>query len=141
MWLHRNELSRDEKRQRALYLSLRDELDYHLIEYALVEPYFDFLKSNTDYPFVNKRELKPRAKVVEKENSMMNGFIIIFTEDALPSEMKKNIRFFDTNKITKENLGELKLTGLNPSDRFQKQQKYLESRRFHELLESLMNVD
>ncbi len=141
MWLHKNELSREERSARALYLALRDELDQYLIEFALVDSYANFQKAKEKYPFVEKRELKPRAKVREVENSLMNSFIVIFAEDEIPQEMKKNIRYFSNNKVTKEHLGELKLIGLNLSDRFQKQMKYFESNKFNDLLRMLLPVD
>lgn len=141
MWLHLNELSAEEKKVRTLYKALRTELDGYLTELALVDSYNNFLKANQPYPFVEKRELKPRAKVMEIENNLINGFIVIFSEGVIPPDMKKYIRYFDDNKVKKENLGMLKLTGLNFSDRFQTQQKYFESVRFYELLRDLLPVD
>ncbi|MDH4184086.1 MAG: hypothetical protein OEV92_07690, partial [Nitrospinota bacterium] len=141
MWLHKNELSRDDKNVRALYIALRDELDIYLIDYALVESYRNTQIKGEPYPFVAMRDLKPRAKVAELENKLMNPFIVIFTERSLESEIKKNIRFFTHNKLTKENLGELKLTGLNLADRFHAKMKYFESNRFFSVLRELMPVD
>jgi len=141
MWLHKNELSHEEKQVRSLYKALRDELDIYLIDHALIDSYQNFLNAGLPYPFVEKRELKPRAKVMEVENSLMNSFIVVFFEDVVPAEMKKYIRYFNDNKVTKENLGELKLTGLNFADRFQTQQKYFESNSFYKLLRQLMPVD
>ncbi|VAX21269.1 hypothetical protein MNBD_NITROSPINAE01-1301 [hydrothermal vent metagenome] len=141
MWLNINELSADEKKVRALYQSLRDDLQQNLIDFALVESYENFLKAGEHYPFVEKRELKPRAKVHERENSLMNSFIVLFTEYPLTQSMKKNIRYFDSNKVTKENFGEMKLTSMKLADRFQAQQKYFESDKFYDLLRSLLSVD
>ncbi|MBI4667193.1 MAG: hypothetical protein HY751_12385 [Nitrospinae bacterium] len=141
MWLHKNELSREEKRSRAVYKFLRDDMEQYLMDFALVDSYQNFLDAGAEFPFVEKRELKPRSKVVEQENQLVNSFIVIFSEDAMPPEMKKNIRFFDNNKVTKENLGELKLTGLNISDRFQTKQKYFETNGFYDLLRALLPVD
>ena len=141
MWLHRNELSYDERRLRALYDSLREDLTRYLVEFSLVDSYNNFLKVDEPYPFVEKRELKPRAKVVERENGLINSFIVVFAEGTAPQEMKKYLRHFDNNKVTKENLAELKLTGLNVADRFQKQQKYFETSQFYVLLRSLLKVD
>lgn len=141
MWLHRNELSKEEKRTRALYRALRDELDTYLIDFALPDSYRNFRKANVPYSFVEKRELKPRAKVSEIENSLMNTFIVIFTEQSIPQDMQKYIRYFANNKVTKENLGELKLTGLNMPDRFQTNMKYFENIRFYDLLRDLLPVD
>ena len=141
MWLHKNELSKEERQVRLLYQALRDELDSYLIDYALVESYANTQAKGEPYPFVVMRDLKPRAKVAEMENNMMNAFIVIFTERALDSDIKKNIRFFSHNKVTKENLGELKLTGLNLADRFLAKMKYFESNQFYTLLRDLMPVD
>lgn len=141
MWLHRNELSREEKNLRSLYESLREELEYHLIERSLVESYARFVKAKEPYPFVEKRELKPRAKVLEREHPLLSGFIVLFAEEQIPQELKKNVRFFDSNKVTKESLTELKLTGYNISDRFQAKQKYFETARFYDLMKALLPVD
>jgi len=141
MWAHKNELSREERQVRLLYQALRDELDSYLIDYALVESFSNTQEKGEPYPFVSMRDLKPRAKVGEMENKLMNAFIVIFTERSLDSDIKKNIRFFAHNKVTKENLGELKLTGLNLADRFHAKMKYFESNRFFTLLRDLMPVD
>ncbi|MDH5508826.1 MAG: hypothetical protein OEZ32_00555 [Nitrospinota bacterium] len=141
MWLHKNDLSKEEKQVRLLYQALRNELDSYLIDYALVDSYVNTLEKGEPYPFVSMRDLKPRAKVGEMENKLMNAFIVIFTERALDSDIKKYIRFFSHNKVTKENLGELKLTGLNLADRFHAKMKYFESVRFFTLMRDLMLVD
>ncbi len=141
MWFHTNELSYDEKRVRSLYDYLSQELEKNLLHHGLVESYSRFVETNTAYPFVEMRELKPRAKVVESENSLLEGFIVIFAEGAIPQQMKKYIRYFDYNKINKENMGELKLGGVNFSDQFQTQQRYFETKNFYSLLKSLLQVD
>lgn len=139
--MHKNELSLEDRRVRSLYMALRDELDGYLIDYALLDSHRNFLAKGEAYPFVTMRDLKPRAKVAELENKLMNAFIVIFSERALESGMKKNIRFLAHNKVTKENLGELKLTGLNLADRFQTKMKYFESAGFFTFLRELMPVD
>ncbi|HEB72383.1 MAG TPA: hypothetical protein ENI77_07150 [Nitrospirae bacterium] len=141
MQLHKTELNHQEKQVRELYRALRDELDVYLTDFALDDSYNNFRKASKPYPFVEKRELKPRAKVSEEESSLMNSFIVIFTEWAVPDDMKKYIRYFSNNKVTKENLGELSLAGLNLADRFQKQMKYFETSRFKALLKDLLPVD
>jgi hypothetical protein len=141
MWLHKNELSQEERKVRALYKFLRDDLEHYLVDFALVDSYFNFINAGLPFPFVEKRDLKPRSKMLEMENHLMNSFITIFSEGSIPPEMKKNIRHFDNNKVTKENLGELKLTGLSIPDRFRTSQKYFETHGFYDLLRSLLPVD
>ena len=141
MWLHKNELSGEEKKVRALYKFLRDDLDHYLVDFALVDSYFNFIKAGQPFPFVEKRTLKPRSKMMEQENHLTNSFIVIFSEGSIPQEMKKNIRHFDSNKVTKENLGELKLTGLTVPDKFRTSQKYFETHGFYDLLRTLLPVD
>lgn len=141
MQLHKTELNYQEKQIRGLYRTLRDELDVYLIDFALDDSYSNFRKASKPYSFVEKRELKPRAKVSEAESSLMNSFIVIFCEWPVPDNMKKYIRYFANNKVTKENLGDLNLSGLNFSDRFQKEMKYFETVRFKDLLRDLLPVD
>ncbi|MFW2331285.1 MAG: hypothetical protein ACN4E2_03180 [Nitrospinota bacterium] len=141
MFRKSSELSFEERRNRALYRFLSEDLKRFLIEYALVESLDNFNKAKVDYPFVEKRELKPRAKVSESESQYTNSFILIMTEAAISAELKKYIRFFDDNKVTKDNLAELKLVGLHFADRFRKQQKYFETSKFYTFLKSLLKVD
>ncbi|VAX16566.1 hypothetical protein MNBD_NITROSPINAE02-2145 [hydrothermal vent metagenome] len=141
MWLKNSELSREEKQIRSLYEYLRSDLHHYLSELALDQSYHNFLKARQSYPFVEKRELKPRAKVSERENTLVNSFILIFNEGPIPPELKKNIRYFDNNKVTKENLGEVKLDGLPIAERFKAQQKYFETTKFYDLIKTLLPVD
>lgn len=141
MLLDRAALSFEEKRLRALYDSLREDLTLHLLEYALIDSYSNFKAAGVDYPFVEKREIKPRAKSRDTEHPHINSFLAIFAEGSLPSEMKKSIRFFDNNRVTRENLANVTLHGSNLADRFQKKQKSFESKQFYELLKALLKVD
>lgn len=141
MWRTDNELSRSEKLRRSLYRTLRNELDYSLIQFGLIDPYFKFQKAGTDYKFVVKRELKPRAKVTEMESDLIDGFIILFTESAVPAELKKYIRYFDNNKVTKENLPEMVLSSSRVAPDFLKSQKAFEHTKFLHLLKTLLPVD
>ncbi|MBI3582008.1 MAG: hypothetical protein HY098_08065 [Nitrospinae bacterium] len=136
-----SELSRKQKLRRSLYNTLRNELDYALIEYGLVDSHKNFLDADAEYEFVQMRELKPRGKVEEKENDLINGFIIIFAESAIPADLKKYVRYFDNNKVTKENLPEIVLSSPRVAPQLLKVQKYFEHERFYGLLKSLLPVD
>ncbi|MEE8483616.1 MAG: hypothetical protein V3S46_03380, partial [Nitrospinota bacterium] len=141
MWRSDNELSRKEKLRRALYRTLRNELDYSLLQFGLIEPFHRFKKAAAEYKFVEKRELKPRAKVSEAESDLIDGFIVLFSEEAIPADLKKYIRYFDANKVTKENLPEHILTSARIAPELLKAHKYYEHAKFLQLLKSLLPVD
>ncbi|MEJ2690036.1 MAG: hypothetical protein P8130_08805 [Deltaproteobacteria bacterium] len=65
-WPYRYQLSLKHRLRRSVYEVLRDQMDNLLIEHALVDSYRKFLQKKKPYPFVAMRELKPRAKIVEK---------------------------------------------------------------------------
>lgn len=138
-FLRRNEISWNERFRRCLYFFLRDELDCLLINESLIESYRSFKEHNVDYPFVEMRELKPRARIVEPENPNHRHFIVIFLEDALPHESKTYVRIFDDNKITKENLGNLGLFDLR--DVFRHRTRFFEDSAFPLVLRTVMRSD
>ena len=138
-WNYREELSQADRIRRSYYEILRDELDHFLLQYALIDSYQNFVVRQIPFPFVEKRELKPRARIPDQEYESLNAFLVIFVEDIVPSEHKKYIRFFDVNKATKGNL--LKLKTLSLSQKFDRTWKYLESIHFYNFIKSLLPVD
>ena len=134
-------LSRHEKLRRSLYKTLRNELDYALIQYGLIDSYQNHVNAGVEYKFVEKRQLKPRSKVTEMESELNNGFIVLFTETAVPADLKKYIRYFDSNKVVKENLPEMVLSAPRVAPDLLKIQKYYEHGKFYDLLKSLLPVD
>ncbi len=138
-WKVREELSRSDRLRRSYYLLLRDELDQFLIEKALIESYQNFTARDLPYPFVERRELKPRARIPKEEYECQNSFLVIFLEDSIPPEHKKYIRFFDSNRTNKTNLLRSKTLPLD-SD-FDRTQKYLDSAHFFDVFDELLTVD
>ncbi|GAF87668.1 unnamed protein product, partial [marine sediment metagenome] len=138
-WSVREELSQANRLRRSYYELLRDELDQYLLQYTLIESYNNFLSKNTPYPFVEKRELKPRARIPGIEYECQNSFLLIFVEDYIQEVHKKYIRFFSQNKTTKVNL--LRYDSLPLTNKFDRNQKYLESAHFTDLLKILLPVD
>jgi len=138
-WSVREELSQAYRLRRSYYELLRDELDQFLLQYALVDSYKNFLAHNTPYPFVEKRELKPRARIPGMEYDYQNAFLLIFVEDTIPTDHKKYIRFFDMNRTTKKNLLHPEVLPL--SVKFDTSHKYLESAHFFHFLKDLLPVD
>ncbi len=138
-WSVREELSQANRFRRSYYELLRDELDQFILEYALTNSYQTFVEQKTPYPFVEKRELKPRARIPGIEYKCQNTFLIIFVEDSIPATHKKYIRFFGENKPTKTNLMQSKALPL--PEAFDRTHKYLDSAQFFNFLKVLLPVD
>ncbi|MBU0697999.1 MAG: hypothetical protein KKE59_01020 [Proteobacteria bacterium] len=138
-WRVREELSQAGRLRRSYYELLRDEMDRHILQYALIDSYNNFCARKIPYPFVEKRELKPRARIPGVEYEPQNAFLVIFVEDTIPEANKKYIRFLDVNKTTKKNLLSYEILPL--SEKFERSQKYLESAHFIDLLKKLLHVD
>ena len=125
--------------RRSLYEVLRDQLDTNLVQLALVDSYWKFCKAGEAYPFVQKRELKPRARVAEQEYTRHNHFFIIFCEGSIPVEHKKYIRFFDSNKLTKEAIA--KIPYLTFHKNYTNNLKYFDNPWFTTMIKDLSPVD
>ena len=135
----RHTLSREARLRRSYYQVLRDELDQFVLDYCLVGSYNNFLKLRTPYPFVELRELKPRARIPSVEFEAQNSFLIIFCEDSIDKAHKKYIRYFDVNKTTKTNL--LGLKDFPDLENYNRNMKCFESDGFFSLLKNLLPVD
>jgi hypothetical protein len=138
-WQIRDELSRNKKIRRTYYKILRDELESFLLKYALLDSYENFQKENIPYPFVEKRELKPRAIIPNIEHKQQNTCLVIFSEESLPESYKKYLRFLNINKAVKKNL--IKLTNFAYHEKFDRSQKYFESPNFFDFLYELLPID
>lgn len=138
-WRVREELSKADRLRRSHYELLRDELDHFLLRYALIDSYHKFNERGLTFPFVEKRELKPRARIPDVEYEAQNTFLVIFVEDSLALEYKKYIRFYDVNRITKTNLLQSKTLPL--TNGFDRKYKFLESAHFCDFLRILLPVD
>jgi hypothetical protein len=138
-WRYREELSLADKLRRSYYELLRDDLDQFLIQYSLIDSYQSFVSQGIAYPFVEKRELKPRARIPDQEYDLHRSFLVLFLEDSIPPEHKKYIRFFDENRTTKVNLMRSEIAPfLTDHDRLSRN---LESVHFKNFLRSLLPVD
>ena len=118
---------------------LRDELDQFLLGYSLEESYNNFLRLREPYPFVELRELKPRARIPTIEYDAQNSFLVIFSENFIHKKHKKYIRYFDVNKTTKDNL--LKHKYFPDIKNFNRDFKFFETNDFFSLLKSLLPID
>ncbi len=138
-WKVREELSGENRLRRSYYELLRDELDNLMVQYALINSYEKFQQRRTPFPFVERRELKPRARIPDVEYECQNTFLVLFVEDTIPPEHRKYIRFFELNKTTKTNL--LSSKSLPLSNQYDRHQKYLDSTTFPNFLKTLLPVD
>lgn len=139
MELKNEMLSSTEKVRRLLYQLVGNQLEKYLIKYALLDSYQNFLIKNYPYPFVEKRELKPRAKVIDREYEYQNCFLVLFYESTLTKKHKKYIRFLSDNKLVKENFQNI--IDFKVSLDFIQNIKYFDSSGFNKLFYSLLPVD
>ncbi len=138
-WPYRHHLSIKQRLRRSLYEVLRDQMDTNLIRHALVHSYSNFIDADEPYPFVPKRELKPRARVIEQEYNLQNHFLVIFCEGTIPGNLKKYIRFFDSNKVSKEAID--KMPYLTLHKRYTKNLRYFDNPDFGTFVTDLTPVD
>jgi len=138
-WNVREELSQENRIRRSYYELLRDELDQFILRYTLIDSYDLFASRKIPYPFVKKRELKPRARIPGQEYEGHNTFLMIFVEDSIPLGHKKYIRFFDVNKTTKKNLLHPEILPL--SAKMDSTHKNLDSVHFFDFIKILLPVD
>jgi len=138
-WCVRDDLSLANKLRRSYFELLRDDLDHYLFQYALIDSYNNFAEKKRDYPFVEMRELKPRARIPDVEYKQHNAFVVLFMEDSLPPGHKKYIRVLDDNKTTKSNL--IRSKTLSLSGKFDRNLKFLDSVHFTNFLSTLLPVD
>ncbi|PIE70265.1 MAG: hypothetical protein CSA22_08665 [Deltaproteobacteria bacterium] len=139
-WKYREDLSLSDRLRRSYYELLRDDLDQFVLQYALVDSYQNFIDAGLPYPFVERRELKPRARIPDVEYEHQNSMLLIFLEDQIESAHKKYVRFFDANKSTKANLIKSEVFSLMEED-FDRSCKFLDAVSFYDFLRSLLPVD
>ena len=139
MWEYREQLSHFGKLKRSIYEILRDSLERRLMKIALIDSFLNFREHNAKYSFVEKSELKPKSKKMEKESDYFNTFLVILCEDTVSDALKNYIRFFPENSVIKKNLmylAEFPLYG-----QFRQNLRNFDSPNFFNLIEQLLDVD
>jgi len=139
MWKYREQLSYYEKVRRSIYEMLRDGLERRLIKISLIDSFYKFLKNGVEYSFVEKSELKPKSKKMEKESEFFNTFLVIICEGVLNTELKNYIRFFPENSLVKKNLQYLAEFSLYKQ--FHQNLRYFDSPGFLDFVEQLLDID
>jgi hypothetical protein len=139
MWKYRERLNCYEKMRRSLYEIMRDALELRLMKISLIDSFYNYLKNDMEYSFVDKRELRPKSKKMEKESELFNTFIVIFCEGSINPELKNYIRFFPENKVIKKNIEYL--ANLSLYKKFNQNMRYFDHPHFMEFIKDLLNVD
>jgi hypothetical protein len=139
MWEYRERLNYFEKLRRSLYEILRDALEIRLMKTSLIDSFYNYLEHGVDYSFLDKSELKPKSKKMERESELFNTFIVIFFEGIINPKLKNYIRFFPENKVIKQNVEYLANFSLYKN--FNQNLRYFDQPRFMDFLEDLVNVD
>ena len=139
MWKYREHLSYFGKLRRSIYEILRDSLERRLMKIALIDSFLKFREHNAKYYFVEKSELKPKSKKMEKESDFFNTFLVIFCEDTVSDHLKNYIRFFPENSVVKENMKYLAEFPLYRQ--FRQNLRHFDSPDFFNLIEQLLDVD
>jgi hypothetical protein len=107
--------------------------------YALVDSFENFSRQNIDYPFVETRELKPRARIPSVEFELQNSFLVLFSEAVVDDIHKKYIRYFDINKTTKTNL--TKYLDFQEEEAYHRNLKFMDTTGFFDFMRTLLPVD
>jgi hypothetical protein len=139
MWRYRERLNYFEKLRRSLYEILRDALESRLMKISLIDSFYNYLESGVEYSFLEKSELKPKSKKMERESDLFNTFIVIFCEDVVTPRLRNYIRFYPENSVVKKNLEYL--ADFSLYKRFHQNLRHFYSPSFLDFLENLINVD
>lgn len=139
MWLYRERLNNHERLRRSLYEIMRDTLEMKLMKISLIDSFYNYLKNNVEYSFVDKSELKPKSKKMEKESELFRTFIVIFCEGIINPTLKNYIRFFPENKVIKKNIEYLANNTIYKN--FYNNIKYFERPAFLDFVENLLSID
>ncbi|MEE9612795.1 MAG: hypothetical protein V3W19_16195, partial [Desulfatiglandales bacterium] len=139
MWKYREQLNYYERLRRSLYEILRDALEMRLMKISLIDSFYNYLESGVEYTFLDKSELKPKSKKMERESELFNTFIVIFFEGIISPELKNYIRFFPENKLIKKNVEHL--ANLSLYKKFNQNLRYFDKPHFLDFIEDLLNID
>ena len=139
MWKYREQLSYYEKLRRSIYEILRDSLERRLMKVSLIDSFYNYQEKGVEYIFVDKRELKPKSKKMEKESEFFNTFLVIICEGVLSNKLKNYIRFFPENSVIKKNLQYLPSFPLYK--RFHQNLRHFDSPGFLDFIEDLSDID
>ena len=139
MWENRERLNYYKKLRRSLYEVLRDALERRLMKISLIDSFQNYQENGAEYAFLDKSELKPKSKNLEKESQLFNTFFVIFCEGIVSPQLKNYISFLPENTVIKKNLEYLPDFSL--FRRFHRNIRYFESPGFFDFTEDLLDID
>lgn len=139
MWTYRERLNYYEKLRRSLYEILRDTLEARLMKISLIDSFYNFHRNGMEYSFLEKSELKPKSKKMEKESDLYNTFIVIFCEGTIHSGLKNHLRFYPENKTIKKNVEYLAEFSL--AKNYHTNLRHFDEPKFLDFVEDLLDVD
>ena len=139
MWLYRERLNYYEKLRRSLYEIARDALEIQLMKVSLVDSFYKYIENDIEYSFLDKSELRPKSKKMERESEFFNTFIVIFCEGAINPSLKNYIRFFPENKAIKKNLEYL--ANFSLFKKYTPNLRYFDEAPFLNFVKEMLNID
>jgi len=113
MWKFREQLSYFGKLRRSIYENLRDDMERRLIKMALIDSYHQFKGNGVEYRFVEKSELKPKSKKMEKESKFFNTFLVILCENVIKNDLTLPITLFIISSIRISNISILQKASIS----------------------------
>jgi hypothetical protein len=139
MWLYRERLNYYEKLRRSLYEIARDALEIQLMKVSLIDSFYNYIENDIEYSFLDKSELRPKSKKMERESELFNTFIVIFCEGAINPSLKNYIRFFPENKAIKKNMEYL--ANFTLFKKYHPNLRYFDEPPFLGFVKELLNID
>jgi len=139
MWLYRERLNYYEKLRRSLYEIVRDALEARLVKISLIDSFYNYLKNDIEYNFLDKSELRPKSKKMEKESELFNTFIVILCEGSISPSLRNYIRFFPENKVIKKNMEYL--ANFSLFKKYHPNFRYFDQPPFLDFIKDLLNID
>jgi hypothetical protein len=139
MWLYRERLNYYEKLRRSLYEIARDALEIQLMKVALIDSFNNHIENDIEYSFLDKSELRPKSKKMERESELFNTFIVILCEGAINPSLRNYIRFFPENKAIKKNLEYL--ANFTLFKKYHPNLRYFDEPPFLGFVKEMLNID
>jgi hypothetical protein len=114
-------------------------MERRLMKVSLIDSFYKHQDHGIEYHFLDKSELKPKSKKMERESEYFNTFIVIFYEGIIHPRLKNYIRFFPENSAVKKNFEYLADFPLHK--RFSRNLLHFDNPGFLDFIENLLNID